>query len=116
MAIDMQDDIRAIWPFPVLPDDQLTELHKRQLDFLETAHREGYIAYMFLSSSFGAEAKCGRRGEIVHRGLNRRWEICLYPKNPDDTDSEVQPKVTGDFTEAADEVLRWLRAGLHLCN
>jgi len=104
MVIDMADENRTVWPFPVLSEDERTEQQEKAIEFLEAAHEEGFRAFTFLAGSFRAETENGRRGEIIHRGGNRIWELILSTH-----DDEVASRKVGGFTQAAEAVLDWLR-------
>ena len=104
MVIDMSSEIE--WPFPVVATEERTEQQAKEVSFLEAAHAAGFRAFAFLAGSFGAEAKNGRRGEIIHRGGNRVWELILSTH-----DDEVATTKVDDFSQAAGAVLDWLRGG-----
>ncbi|MFV2065773.1 MAG: hypothetical protein ACC645_02245 [Pirellulales bacterium] len=92
------------WPFPVVASEERTEQQAKEISFLEAAHAGGFSAFTFLAGSFGAEAKNGRRGEIIHRGGNRVWELILSTH-----DDEVASAKVSNFSQAAAAVLDWLR-------
>ena len=94
---------KKYWPFKVLPVEQQTDQHKKEIGFLETAYREGFRSYQFWAGDLGAEAPNGRIGEIVIRG-QRGWEVILYAG-----DEDVASTFTHDIEEAGQAVLAWLR-------
>ena len=63
--LTMDDD--RYWPFSVLPPEKRTPLHQQQIDFLETAYREGFRPHTFGSDNFGATAR--ERGGWSMQGL-----------------------------------------------
>jgi hypothetical protein len=96
-------ETRKYWPFSVLPLDEQTEQHKKEIWLLNTATHLGFRAYVF-GSNFGVEDTSGRIGEIIHRGGNRRWEILLSA-----SETLAGKKMVDDFDAAARAVLRWLK-------
>ncbi len=90
------------WPFEVLPPENQTEHHQKEIRFLETAHRKGYTPYMCGPGDFGASAH-DRSGTIIGRG-RRRWEVVLGA-----LDAKVASAFVDDFDCAAEAVLEWLR-------
>lgn len=90
------------WPFDVLPREQQTEQHRREIRFLETAYRAGYRPYIFGSQQdFGATTE-ERTAEIIYRGCRgKHWEVCLSPFG--------LSAHLDDFDYAAQAVLCWLR-------
>jgi hypothetical protein len=90
------------WPFNVLPLEQRTEQHRREIGFLETAHQAGYKPYTFGNGSFGATAGI-RAGEILFRG-RKHWQVCLAQENQLIVSAHVD-----NFDYAAEAILRWLR-------
>jgi hypothetical protein len=95
-------DDNRYWPFDVLPPDQRTPLHQQQIDFLETAYREGFRPFMFDSESFGASAET-RSGHIVHR-TRQFWELLVEAPET----GRLAAYVAG-FDVNAEAVLCWLR-------
>jgi hypothetical protein len=98
----MEDE--RFWPFDVLPPDQRAPLHQHQIDFLETAHREGFRPYMFMTESFGASA--GERWGLIILRTRRFWELCIGSP----AEGRLSAFVAG-FDANAEAVLRWLRGG-----
>lgn len=101
----MSNSENRYWPFQVLPPEQRTEYHQRQVDFLETAYQAGYKPYMFGSGEdFGATAGT-RGGMIVYRGSRgKHWQVLLGTAEHTALSAHVD-----DFRCGADAVLRWLR-------
>jgi len=94
------------WPFDVPFLKRRSEQSSREIHFLETAHKEGYKAYMFGLQNFGAEGGI-RAGEIVYRGCRgRHWELFLTSAQKLIVSAHVI-----DFACAAEALLRWLRGG-----
>jgi hypothetical protein len=93
---------RRYWPFEVLPPEKQTQQQKQEISFLETAHGEGYQAYMCGAGDFGATAN-ERGGLIVVRG-RRRWEVVLGV-----LDTKVASAFVDNFGCAGEAVLEWLR-------
>ena len=58
---------RKYWPFDVIPPEQRSLLHQQQIDFLETAYREGFRPHTFGSENFGASAG-NRFADLIFRG------------------------------------------------
>ncbi len=86
------------WPFDGLPPE------RREIQFLEAAHREGFKPYMFGSENFGANAE-SRSGVILCRsGRGKHWEVEFWR-----TDARILSAHVDDFEYAAEAVLRWLR-------
>jgi hypothetical protein len=101
--IPEDDDVqRRYWPFDVLPPEQRSEQHEREIRFFETAHREGFHPYLSSPGDFGAAAT-ERGGLILVRG-RRRWEVVLGT-----TDTKIASAFVDDFACAAEAVLQWLR-------
>jgi hypothetical protein len=89
---------KKYWPFHVLPIEE----HKREIRFLEGAHRQGFKAYMMGGLAFGAEGDSGKEGIIMRRGRNR-WEVSLGANQKEETSAFYQ-----DFAAASEAVLTWL--------
>src|SRR3989442_15258706 len=92
---------RRSWPFEVLPPEQQTAQHQREIRFLETAHRQGVAPHMCGAGDFEAAAD-ERSGSIVVRG-RKHWEVILGI-----LDAKVASAFVDDFDCAADAVLGWL--------
>lgn len=94
------------WPFDVLPPEQQSEQHRREIRFLEAAYQAGYRPYVFGSQNFGATA--GTRGGIVlwRSSQGKHWELLLG--TPDET---LLSAHVDDFDCAAEAILSWLRGG-----
>jgi hypothetical protein len=90
------------WPFDVVPPDQRTPLIQQQIDFLETAYREGFRPYMFMSESFGASA--GERSGYIILRTRRFWELSIGSP----AEGGLSAYIAG-FDVNAEAVLRWLR-------
>ena len=90
------------WPFDVLPVERQTEVHKREIRFLEAAHQQGLRSYEYHGIVFGAEADGGREGVMFQRGTNR-WEVSLGTSEKEESCVFYQ-----DFDAAADAILQWL--------
>src|SRR5262249_31909256 len=102
MATGLDIHEQRFWPFDVLPPDQQTDQHKREIAFLEAAHREGFRPWMNRVGDFGATA--GERGGlIVVRGRKCR-EVILGTSQA----KRFSAFVT-DFDSAAKALLSWLR-------
>ena len=97
-------ETREYWPFPVLLPEQRTEHHKRVIDFLDTAFREGFSPCVFNSSNYSATAPSGRTGDILHRGANRYWEVILG-----DVGGAITSFFVDGFAVAGQALLQWLR-------
>ncbi len=95
---------KKYWPFDVLPLEDRTEQHKREIRFFETAEQQGYKGYeMGATLALGAEAPNGREGMILRRGRNR-WEVSLGANQKEESSAFYH-----DFDAAADAVFAWLR-------
>lgn len=92
------------WPFDVLPPDRRTPLHQQEIDFLETAYREGFRPYMFMSESFGASA--GERSGFIILRTRQFWELSVGSPAAGGLFAYV-----AGFDVNAEAVLRWLRGG-----
>src|SRR5262245_55925354 len=92
------------WPFEVVPANEQTEQHRREIAFLNAAHSDGFKVYAFgFGDDYGATGGDGRQGEIIRRG-RARWEVRLY-----DGESRTAVAYVGDFTCAGAAVVEWLR-------
>jgi hypothetical protein len=98
----MDRDENRYWPFDVVPPEQQTEQHRREIQFLETAHGRGYKPYMFGSENFGAS--CGERGGVIFFRGRKRWEAILGT-----ADETLLAADVDDFSQAAEAVFLWLR-------
>jgi hypothetical protein len=101
-VIHVENAERRYWPFDVLPTEELSEEHRREIRFLETAFREGYHPYRFGAGDFGVAA-AERGGFILVRGRTR-WEVVFGTK-----DTKVASAFVDDFDCAAEALLQWLR-------
>jgi hypothetical protein len=90
------------WPFDVLPPEKRTPLHQQQIDFLETAYREGFRPYTFGSENFAASA--GERSGNIIRRTPQFWELLVGCP----AEGGLAAYVAG-FDVNAEAVLRWLR-------
>jgi len=52
---------QKFWPFEVLPPEQRTPVHQRQIAFLEEAYSDGFRPFTD-GMNFGATAPSGRGG------------------------------------------------------
>lgn len=109
----MKTDTPNFWPFPVLPEEQLTEEHRKEIRFLEAAYREGFRPCMHLVGvpEYQACSGLGREGWIIFRGRLRQsgphgWEIGL-----DNQYTRVAAYWVDDFDAAAASVMTWLAGG-----
>jgi hypothetical protein len=92
------------WPFEVLPQEQQTAQHEREVRFLETAYLDGFNPYVFGSENFGATAE-KRGGVILYRGSRgKHWEVLLGT-----VEKTILAAHLDDFDYAAEAVIRWLR-------
>lgn len=98
----MSHDEDRYWPFDVLPPAQQTEQHRREIQFLETAYRQGYKPYRFGSENFGAN--CGERGGLIFIRGRKRWEAILGTAEETSLSAYLD-----EFSHAAEAVLLWLR-------
>lgn len=99
----------VFWPFEVLPREQLTHQHLKEIGFLEDAHAQGYRPCKFVDGEYRAESPDGRTGWIICRGGYTkagptRWEIWLNSPN-----SLRAACWVNDFECAAAMVLGWLQ-------
>jgi hypothetical protein len=92
------------WPFPVLPSDQQTPLHKQQVAFLEAAYAEGFRPFWFGADNYQATA--ADRGGIILLRTRRFWEVAVGT-----TDSTSLSAYVDSYAVAGEAVLRWLRGG-----
>jgi hypothetical protein len=103
----MNDD-RKFWPFPTLPHEQQTASHRRHIEFLVAAHREGFSPFADLSNFGATAAGGGRGGWLIYRGHGRgraeRWELNVGSDGGAGFSVLFLP-----FDVAADALLRWLR-------
>jgi hypothetical protein len=93
---------KRYWPFEVLPPEERTEQHEREIRLLEATHRRGYSPYSCVAGDLGATAE-GRGGLIVVRGRGR-WEVILGT-----AEARIASAFVNDFDCAAQAVLEWLR-------
>lgn len=98
--MDLNDN--RYWPFEVLPSDQQTEQHRREIHFLEAAADLGYRPYTFGASNFGATNQ-ERDGILFVRG-RRRWEVVLGGG-----ERRMLSAYFDDFAAASEAILLWLR-------
>jgi hypothetical protein len=101
-GLAMDRDENRYWPFDVLPPEQQTEQHRREIQFLETAHRQGYKPYTFGSENFGVT--CGERGGVIVLRGRRRWEAIVGTAEETSLSAYLD-----EFSYAAEAVLLWLR-------
>ncbi len=102
------------WPFPVLVSpDKMTEQHRKEIRFLETAYQAGFRPCMYLKGGgeYQARIEQGRDGWIISRGRYRngvptRWEVWL-----NDPSGRIAAYWVDDFDTAAAGVLPWLEGG-----
>ena len=91
------------YPFDVLPSERRSPLHQQQIDFLETAYREGFRPYTTHSESeFGASF--GQRYGLIWHRTKQFWE--LRAGSPDVGSLAA---FVSRFDVNAEAVLRWLR-------
>jgi hypothetical protein len=100
----MDLDPNRYWPFDVVPPDRQTEQHRREIQLLETAYREGFRPYQFGTQNFGASA--GERGGVI-LCRRSRWEVILGSG-----EETAYSALFGDFGQAAEAILLWLRGGI----
>jgi hypothetical protein len=98
----MLRDENVYWPFDVLPIEEQTMQHRREIQFLETAYRDGYRPYTFGSENFGAT--CGDRGGVIYFRGQKRWEAIVGT-----AERTTLSAYLDDFSHAAEAVLLWLR-------
>lgn len=102
----MLTDERTYWPFPVLSENERTEQHCREIDYLERAYDRGFRPYAFGIGNYSATTNAGgRSGEIFVRGRNR-WEVAVGAGGALAASAYVD-----DFATAAEAVLSWLGGG-----
>jgi hypothetical protein len=95
------------WPFAVLPLEQQTEEHQREIRFFEKAYQEGFKPCQSSFGYFKATSADGREGWIIQRGPSRgqrRWEVWLFAAETKKSSFWVD-----QFDSAAEAVLDWLR-------
>lgn len=92
------------WPFSVLPEEERTDQHRREIEYLEAAYSRGFKPFTFGAGNYGATNN-GRSGDILVRGRNR-WEVALSSG-----DVRVASAFVDDFASAATAVLSWLEGG-----
>jgi hypothetical protein len=90
------------WPFPVLPPDQQTPLHKQQVAFLEAAYAEGFRPFVFGADNYQATA--ADRGGIIFFRTRSFWEVAVGT-----TDATLLSAYVNSYSIAGEAVLRWLR-------
>jgi hypothetical protein len=95
-------ETQKYWPFEVLPPDQRTDHHKKVIRFLEEAFSAGFKPYMF-GNNFGASTDV-RIGEMIHRGVDRYWEIILTLG-----EERCASFYVDGFAQAGEAIMRWLR-------
>jgi len=78
--------------------------------FLRKILRSGHVAYTGPIGLFGGKSKQQVGGEshsrsvdVIHRGLSRRWEICL-----DEDDTSVASEFVDNLEAAAIIAVHWL--------
>src|SRR4051794_32660572 len=96
---------QKFWPFEVLPPEQRSLVHQREIAFLEEAHSGGFRPFTD-GMNFGATAPRGRGGWLLCRGSGRvdRWEVSVGSEAADGFSFLFLP-----FSIAAEALLRWLR-------
>lgn len=104
----MSTDDLKYWPFEVLGPDALTEEHRKEIRFLETAFAEGFRPCA-CGPDFRASSDQGREAWIIWRGRRRQgastqWEVRLFSE-----DQSFHCFWLEDFSSIADAVLKWLR-------
>ncbi len=70
------------WPFPVLPPEQRTAQHWKEVRFLDEALQSGFRPCKFADAEYRVESENNRSGWILYRGRlggssQTRWEIWL---------------------------------------
>ncbi len=95
---------RNYWPFSVLPEQERTGQHCREIEYLEAAYGRGFKPFTFGAGNYGATSNC-RSGNILVRGRNR-WELALSAG-----DTRIASAFVDDFASAAAAVLSWLEGG-----
>ncbi len=97
------------WPFPVLPPEQQTEQHQKEVRFLEDAHRAGFRPCKFADGEYRIESGDGRTAWVIARGRSRggagtRWEVWL-----NDGTERISSFCADGFDAATEAVSRWAR-------
>jgi hypothetical protein len=96
---------QQFWPFEVLPPEQRTPAHQREIAFLEEAYADGFRPFTE-GMNFGATATGGRAGWLFRRGSSRidRWEVRVGSEAEEGFSFLFLP-----FAIAVGALLRWLR-------
>jgi hypothetical protein len=99
----------VFWPFPVLPPEQQTTQHRREVEFLEAAYRDGFRPCKFADGEYRIESPDGRSAWVISRGRLRggaatRWEVWL-----NDVMERVSTTWVDGFEAAAEVAQRWVR-------
>lgn len=97
------------WPFAVLPPEQQTAQHRREIAFLEEAHRDGLRPCKFADGEYRIESRGGRSAWVIYRGRTRggvatRWEVWL-----NEGDARVASFTADGLDAATAAVLGWAR-------
>lgn len=96
---------KRYWPFPVLPNEQLSAEGRQMVAFLDAALRTGWQPYDIDEAVIGATAPTGRVGEVIRRGgRGRYWEIVLA-----DAANEPVSRYVDGLERAFDAVSAWLQ-------
>jgi hypothetical protein len=98
------------WPFPVLPPEQRTEQHQKEVRFLEDAHRAGFRPCKFADGEYRIESGDGRTAWVIARGRLRggvgtRWEVWL-----NDGIERITSNWADGFDSATTPALDWVSA------
>lgn len=99
----------TFWPFPVMPAEQRTPQHDKEIRFLNEALAAGYRPCKYYESDYRIESAGGRHVYLTYRGRNfagtrYRWEVVL-----NEAAGRVMAFWVDEFTVAADAAFRWLR-------
>lgn len=97
------------WPFPVLPAEQQSAQHRREIEFLEVTYRDGLRPCKFADGEYRIESTGGRTAWVIYRGRLRggsgtRWEVWL-----NDGNERTSTSWADGFDSATATALRWVR-------
>ncbi len=97
----MTTNQKQIWPFSIVPIEQLSAQQRKEVGFLQAAFNQGCCSYTFDAGNLGASKQNGKDCIIIRRGADR-WEVILSELN-----KEAFSKVV-TFDEAVNAALSWL--------
>lgn len=104
------------WPFPIVkPEAEWSRFDRDFIDFMRTAHAEGFRPRTQWGTYAAAESPAGRLIEMIFRGFRNGWEVCPrefgaeLPLGPRYGLPYACVCVRPPFNAAAHFALEWLR-------